>query len=332
MKKRLVCLWLISVVIGYFPFVFADAIILKSGKQVDGRILEKNEKYIKLDFQGVQLTYFLDEISQIKEDKLKVFESETDKNNVVFGTPSQWIEVEPLRKNDYAYITNEDPKKKLFVYIQFFRSPEKAILDFANEQAKRYRAEGGQVIVEPKEITEGILSWVLLEAKFITKEGVSVIKDEYFAKLDGSTMISVKIGGPEDVLGSFNREELDQFLSSFKLQSKSLLDEKKNEIINYLTDTKEPKKGDIINAVIAVAAGSGVPNPGDIYETGSGKRLFISMKKISDGSMSATALTAHKFKYKILSIDPAIPNSVVNYENVDLYRSKVEVIEDSKLL
>lgn len=49
--------------------LFADTIVLKSGKTVEGKLIEKTDKYVKIDFQGVELTYFMDEIQNIKEDE-----------------------------------------------------------------------------------------------------------------------------------------------------------------------------------------------------------------------------------------------------------------------
>jgi len=46
-------------------FAFAETIALKSGKSVEGKLIEKTDKYIKIDFMGVPLTYFLDEVESI---------------------------------------------------------------------------------------------------------------------------------------------------------------------------------------------------------------------------------------------------------------------------
>ena len=45
--------------------VYAETIVLKSGYTVEGKLLEKTDKYIKIDFQGVPITYFLDEVESI---------------------------------------------------------------------------------------------------------------------------------------------------------------------------------------------------------------------------------------------------------------------------
>jgi hypothetical protein len=45
--------------------IYAETVVLKSGKTVEGKILEKTDKYIKLDLYGVNLIYFFDEIATI---------------------------------------------------------------------------------------------------------------------------------------------------------------------------------------------------------------------------------------------------------------------------
>lgn len=49
----------------FVPFIFADTIVLKSGKVVEGKITEKTDKSIKMDIEGVAITYYLDSINTI---------------------------------------------------------------------------------------------------------------------------------------------------------------------------------------------------------------------------------------------------------------------------
>lgn len=44
---------------------YGDTLYLKNGKTVEGKILEKTDKYIKIDSVGVVLTYWMDEIEKI---------------------------------------------------------------------------------------------------------------------------------------------------------------------------------------------------------------------------------------------------------------------------
>ena len=43
-------------------FCSAETVVLKSGEKVEGTVLEKTDKYIKIDIDGIPVTYFLDEL------------------------------------------------------------------------------------------------------------------------------------------------------------------------------------------------------------------------------------------------------------------------------
>lgn len=47
---------------------FAEVIVLKSGKSAEGKLIEKTDEYIKIDFLGVPLTYYFDDINSIDGD------------------------------------------------------------------------------------------------------------------------------------------------------------------------------------------------------------------------------------------------------------------------
>ena len=81
-KKNLLILAL-AVILCFPILTFAETIILKSGKSVQGKIITKTDKYIKIDFQGVPLTYFFDEIESIdgKEPSVSVTKEAASKNN-----------------------------------------------------------------------------------------------------------------------------------------------------------------------------------------------------------------------------------------------------------
>lgn len=49
---------------------FADTIALKSGQTVKGTILERNNESIKVDVEGVTLTYYLDEVATINAESV----------------------------------------------------------------------------------------------------------------------------------------------------------------------------------------------------------------------------------------------------------------------
>jgi tetratricopeptide (TPR) repeat protein len=49
---------------------FTETIVLRSGETVEGKIIEKTDKYVKVDFIGIPLTYFFEDIESIDGKKL----------------------------------------------------------------------------------------------------------------------------------------------------------------------------------------------------------------------------------------------------------------------
>ncbi|MBM3251389.1 MAG: hypothetical protein FJZ11_01230, partial [Candidatus Omnitrophica bacterium] len=44
---------------------FAETIVLKSGKTIEGKIIERTDEDITIDFYGVPVPYFLDQIESV---------------------------------------------------------------------------------------------------------------------------------------------------------------------------------------------------------------------------------------------------------------------------
>lgn len=83
MKGKIVLgVFLSSILILYaLSILYADTIELKSGKIVEGKIVERTDKYIKVDIGiGMPITYFLDEIEGIDGGQIKISEALVDKN------------------------------------------------------------------------------------------------------------------------------------------------------------------------------------------------------------------------------------------------------------
>ena len=64
--RKIKIIFLLLVIALYLAIpAFAETIILKSGKTVNGKILHRSDEYIKVDVYGVSLTYYFDEIENI---------------------------------------------------------------------------------------------------------------------------------------------------------------------------------------------------------------------------------------------------------------------------
>jgi hypothetical protein len=57
----------LAILIGFLlsSFAHAETVVLKSGTTVKGKILERTDKYVKIDFNGVPTTFFMGEINNI---------------------------------------------------------------------------------------------------------------------------------------------------------------------------------------------------------------------------------------------------------------------------
>ncbi len=63
MNKKLIISMLILFL--FMPSIFAETIILKSGKTIDGKIVERTRKSVKVDIDGIPITYYFDDIESI---------------------------------------------------------------------------------------------------------------------------------------------------------------------------------------------------------------------------------------------------------------------------
>jgi len=66
MRKVILLIFLFNLIC---LFSFAETIIFKSGKVVEAKIVERTDEWIKVDFQGVHLTYYLEDIENIDREE-----------------------------------------------------------------------------------------------------------------------------------------------------------------------------------------------------------------------------------------------------------------------
>lgn len=49
------------------PSLFADIIFLKTGKKIEGKIIDRTDKCVKIEVEGINLTYFSEDIEHIEQ-------------------------------------------------------------------------------------------------------------------------------------------------------------------------------------------------------------------------------------------------------------------------
>jgi tetratricopeptide (TPR) repeat protein len=108
----------------FFAPAFAETIVLKSGQAIAGKIIEKTGKYIKIDFYGVPLTYFYEEIDRIEKDVASDYKS--------LSTPP--LSIEPLDSicNVLKEIGYSEPKAEEVASLLLPLSDEFTFRDIKN--------------------------------------------------------------------------------------------------------------------------------------------------------------------------------------------------------
>lgn len=84
------------ILILFFPAtLFAESIVLKSGKKIEGKIIERADQYIKIEFEGRPLYYELKYIKGIEEDSPTAADVNFYlKNGLKYGSEAKFKEAE----------------------------------------------------------------------------------------------------------------------------------------------------------------------------------------------------------------------------------------------
>lgn len=94
MNKKLIVVLLLMFLF-FSSSIFAETIVLKSGKTVDGKLLGKTDKDIKVDILGVPVTYYLAEIESIDGIKVNIKASQTESSRKDSSLSSNELKIIP---------------------------------------------------------------------------------------------------------------------------------------------------------------------------------------------------------------------------------------------
>lgn len=112
-KKKLLILLLVLC----FPVsIFAETVLLKSGQSVEGKLIERNDKYIEIDFQDVMLTYYWDEIENIDGKSV-----DPSKEKVLIKIPNPGY-LKPPNKEEDIEINSESTVREILTKTNYYYS------------------------------------------------------------------------------------------------------------------------------------------------------------------------------------------------------------------
>ncbi|MFA5008693.1 MAG: tetratricopeptide repeat protein [Candidatus Omnitrophota bacterium] len=89
-------------VLTFSASVYAETIVLKSGKTIEGIVTDKTDKYIKVDVFGIPVTYYLDTVESIDGEKIASTEIKKEmgiKREATSTKEAVKFEPQPVKKN-----------------------------------------------------------------------------------------------------------------------------------------------------------------------------------------------------------------------------------------
>lgn len=72
----------------------ADVVLLKSGREISGEILEQTDEFVKVNFKGVDLTFYMDEVDLVNGEEPVLENAEAEEAEMVVEETVEWSELE----------------------------------------------------------------------------------------------------------------------------------------------------------------------------------------------------------------------------------------------
>ncbi len=109
---------------------FAETIYLSNGQSVEGEIIEKTDRQIKIDVDGLSLTYYLDEIDRI-EGGSEGYNLKDEKTSLV-PLKKKNMRVTSFDSSVNSGLSNMDKKQLILKYMQVSGVRDNLIKTFAD--------------------------------------------------------------------------------------------------------------------------------------------------------------------------------------------------------
>ncbi len=136
MRNKILSLLVLSFLV--CASLFADTILLKSGKTVEGKIIEKTSGSVKLEIEGIPLTYYISDIDSINGQKIAQ-NSGSSNPTAISSTPRENPSIPEQRKVAATGITTTNNQTPSAGETDLFKEKEvKNEQSEANPENKSY--------------------------------------------------------------------------------------------------------------------------------------------------------------------------------------------------
>jgi outer membrane lipoprotein-sorting protein len=167
-----------------FPLTcFAETIVLKSGREIKGKIIEEKDNYIKVDFEGVPLTYYTEDIESISSEKEEMALEKQEKLSVaeiIEKAQRAAEEIQSFKADIESYILKDNVPVILRANLIFMR-PKSSRMEAELYRSKKW-GEGSkldQIMVANDKVLWQYMPQAKMAAKlYLTAESSPLIGSE----------------------------------------------------------------------------------------------------------------------------------------------------------
>ena len=255
-------------------FCLADVVHLKSGKTIEGKIIEKTDEKIKIDYQGLEITFFQDDIDKIDKSSALPVENKEIKELLSYRVRKKFllkpsVDLYSLQFK-YPLVKKNIPGqsiKNLYTYPKF-----NALVDDpdGNEIAVFYFSDvkaGRPLEIEIRYIVQIEVAYIKLEPSLVPSDYSSVKEDlrEYLKDEEGLNLSSPAI---TEIVDSFASGKETPYLKA-KAMYDFITDNIEYENVETMSGFQSPeetlamKRGNcaaISKLFVAFCRASGIPS------------------------------------------------------------------------
>ncbi len=120
-------------------YAFADTVYLKSGRVVEGNILERSDSQVKIDANGITLTYYMDEVDRIES-------AQGVLANQVVPAQDERVSAVSDRGNIYSALSKEGLVLKYMEVTGVRNNMQKTFTDIIDAAPEEKKADLRQVL------------------------------------------------------------------------------------------------------------------------------------------------------------------------------------------
>lgn len=352
MKKKI--LILIFAIFFLSSFCFAETIKLKSGKTVEGKIIEQTDKYIRTELYGIMITFYLDDIESIDGQKVvkpEIVTTISDKNtiknilekSIAARKNTEILQINSLNKTRISELFNEVSEgsfamdfenKRIWVTMQIkeleVTGLDKILREQSAAQLEKARGKGApaEKLQQLKDFTEKMIQVI----NQTTKEMMEKMKEIKSTTYIIDKTMYVNVGEKWAKMESPEIEQiwqLHELVRQYSLEDNEVLDSDQLDKFNpefktMIEKILSFKKSDVAK-VDKISEGKFLNEPCYIIEYAQQKEIIDKIKEAIAAFYRTSGQKQERFDPSKMNIDYASYKEYISKEDYLILGSYMEI-------